>query len=165
MKAITRILVGAALVSPFAWAAGELAAQKPNGPAPAEAAPADGPPAPVETARLASKRYEEMLDKMQAAVEEVAQLYGNPVFLQVFTNDPGRASELKQRLKASESGEEIRKDLASLEKRRADLLSDIALREREIARISSRLARQRAALDSVAAAVEQARKAVEDTSK
>jgi len=98
-------------------------------------------------------------------VEEIAQLYGNPVFLQVFTNDVDRASELKLRLKAARTGEDIRRELADLEKRREDLLGDIALKEREAARLGGRLVRQRAALDALSAAVEQARKAVEDTAK
>ncbi len=116
------------------------------------------------TAR-AEKRYDEMLNKMQAAVEEIAQLYGNPVFLQVFTNDAGRATELKQRLKAARTGEDIRRELTDLEKRRDELLGDIALREKEVSRLSGRLVRQRVALDALAAAVDQARKAVEDTDK
>ena len=143
----------------------------------AESALADGPAvqtpaeaAPTNTtdpakAGLADRRYEEMLDRMQAAVEEVAQLYGNPTFLQVFTNDAGRASELKTRLSAARSSEEARLALAALEKRREELSADIALKEREAARLTSRLQRQRAALDALAAAVEQARKAVEDTAK
>ena len=106
-----------------------------------------------------------MLGKMQASVEEIAQLYGNPVFLQVFTNDLGRATELKQRLRGARSDEDIRRELADLEKRRDDLLNDIALREKEEARLANRLVRQRAALDSLAAAVELARKAVEETVK
>jgi hypothetical protein len=118
-----------------------------------------------EAAKRADKRYEEMLNKMQAAVEEIALLYGNPVFLQVFTNDVDRASELKLRLKAARSGDDIRRELANLEKQRAELLSDIALKEREAAKLGDRLVRQRAALDALSAAVEQARKAVEDTAK
>jgi hypothetical protein len=118
-----------------------------------------------DTTGRADKRYAEMLDKMQAAVEEIAQLYGNPVFLQVFTNDEGQASELKQRLKAAGTGEDIRQQLTDLEKRRDALLGDIALRKIEIVRISGRLIRQRAALDALAMAVEQARRAVEDTDK
>jgi hypothetical protein len=113
----------------------------------------------------ADRRYEEMLGKMQAAVEEIAQLYGNPVFLQVFTNDEERAAELKKRLRSAQTGDDVRRELAGLEKKRDDLLSDIALKEREAARLTSRLARQRLALDVVAAAVEQARTAVEETSK
>jgi hypothetical protein len=122
-------------------------------------APADDP------AARADKRYGEMLDRMQAAVEEVAELYGNPTFLQVFTNDAARASELKQRLKASQTGDDVARDMAALEKKRSDLMDDIALKEREASRLSARLARQRAALDALASAVEQARRAVEDTSK
>jgi uncharacterized protein YjiS (DUF1127 family) len=113
----------------------------------------------------ADKRYEEMLGKMQAAVEEIAQLYGNPVFLQVFTNDIDRVSELKERLHSARSGDELRRELADLQKKRDDLLNDIALREREAARLTSRLVRQRAALDALAEAVEQARKAVEETAR
>ena len=134
-------------------------------PAAAPAAPAEAPLTTEEIERRANKRYEEMLDKMQAAVEEIAQLYGNPIFLQVFTNDPARAAELKDRLKAGKASADIRGELTGLEKRRDDLLNDIALREREAARISGRLKRQRAALDAIAAAVEQARRSVEETSQ
>jgi chromosome segregation ATPase len=118
-----------------------------------------------ERDRRAGQRYEEMLAKMQAAVEEIAQLYGNPDFLQVFTNDPDRAAELKRRLRSERKGEEIQRELADLEKRRDDLLNDIALRQKEASRLTARLTRQRAALDAVAAAVEQAREAVEETTK
>lgn len=128
-----------------------------------EARPAKGEPVESDVDFRADKRYEEMLRKMQAAVEEVAQLYGNPTFLQVFTNDSDRAAELKKRLQEGRSGEEIRREMAILEKRRDDLLNDLALKQREAARLAARLVRQRAALDTLAAAVEQARKAVEDT--
>lgn len=113
----------------------------------------------------ADKRYDEMLGKMQAAVEEIAQLYGNPVFLQVFTNDIDRASELKERLRSARSGDDLRRELADLQKKRDDLLNDIALKGREAERLTGRLARQRSALDALADAVEQARKAVEETAK
>jgi chromosome segregation ATPase len=83
----------------------------------------------------------------------------------VFTNDAERASELKQRLKASRTGDEIRREVADLEKRRDDLLGDIALKERESARLSGKLVRQRTALDTLAKAVEQARAAIEETAK
>ncbi len=129
------------------------------------ATPVETPADPSDAGRRAAKRYDEMLDKMQAAVEEIAQLYGNPIFLQVFTNDPDRASDLRQRLRAAQTSEVIRKEVVSLEKKRDDLISDIALREREVVRITSRLSRQRAALDAIAAAVDQARAAVENTSR
>jgi predicted nucleic acid-binding Zn-ribbon protein len=106
-----------------------------------------------------------MLGKMQAAVEEIAQLYGNPVFLQVFTNDIDRAAQLKDRLRSARSGDDLRRELADLQKKRDDLLNDIALREREAARLTNKLVRQRAALDGLSDAVEQARKAVEETAK
>ena len=104
-----------------------------------------------------------MLAKMQAAVEEVAQLYGNPVFLQVFTNDMDQAAELKERLRLARSEKALRRDLSDLEKSRDEVMSDLALKQREASRLAARLVRQRAALDALAAAVEQARKAVEDT--
>jgi uncharacterized protein YjiS (DUF1127 family) len=83
----------------------------------------------------------------------------------VFTNDEERAAELKKRLRSAQTGDEVKRDLAALERKRDDLLSDIALKEREAARLTNRLARQRLALDVLAAAVEQARSAVEETSK
>ena len=147
-----------------------LPGREPAGPP--QKAPLKDPSAPSTSraddangGRRADKRYEEMLDRMQAAVEEVAELYGNPAFLQVFTNDAARAVDLKRRLIAEQTGEEVRLQLASLQKRREDLAADIALKEREAARLAAKLERQRAALDGLAAAVEQARRAVEDTAK
>ena len=119
----------------------------------------------TDATRRADKRYEEMLDRMQAAVEEVAELYGNPIFLQVFTNDAERATELKQRVRATQASEDVNRDLTGLEKKRDDLLNDIALKQREAARLTSKLLRQRAALDALASAIDQARKAVEETTK
>jgi hypothetical protein len=106
-----------------------------------------------------------MLGKMQAAVEEIAQLYGNPVFLQVFTNDAERASALKERLKLAKTGDDASHELADLQKKREDLLNDIALKQREADRLTSRLVRQRAALEALSEAVDQARKAVEETAR
>lgn len=123
-------------------------------------------PAPADEASArAEKRYSEMLDRMQAAVEEVAQLYGNPTFLQVFTNDSSRATQLRQRLKDSKSIDAVRSELASLQKKRDDLAGSVALMERESAKLTARLTRQRSALDTLGAAFELARKAVEDTAQ
>jgi hypothetical protein len=118
----------------------------------------------AEASKRADQRYDEMLERMKAAVQEIAQLYGNPVFLQVFTNDPVRAAELKERLSAIRSKQDAEKAEAQLLKGREELMADIALKDRESKRLSMRLAKQRVALDSLAAAVEQARRAVEDTS-
>ena len=114
---------------------------------------------------LASKRYDEMLNRMQAAVEAIAELYGNPTFLQVFTNDVASASELKERLKTDRRTNDIRSEIEGLEKRRDELLSDIALKELQTGKLEEKLIRQRTALDALATAVEQARRAVEDTVK
>jgi hypothetical protein len=117
------------------------------------------------TEARAEKRYNEMLNKMQGAVEEIAQLYGNPTFLQVFTNDVAQASELKSRLKLAQRLHDIRLEVEDIEKTREDLLNDIALKRREAGKLSEKLLRQRKALDAIAAALEQARSAVEDTVK
>jgi hypothetical protein len=137
---------------------------------PGAVAPSNDPKAEAGTsepssAERADKRYQEMLGRMQASIEEIAQLYGNPVFLQVFTNDVERASELKRRLRSARSGDEIESELQRLERRRSELRDDIALKERESARLTKKLTAQREALDSVSSALEQARRAVEDTSK
>lgn len=124
-------------------------------------AAADAP----DMAALADRRLDEMLNRMQAAVEEVAGLYGNPTFLQVFTNDPERAAELRMRLRTNRRGEALQAELKELEARRQELLGDIALKQRESERLANRLVRQRAALESVSSALDSARKAVEDTAK
>jgi hypothetical protein len=120
---------------------------------------------PGDMEMRADARYEEMLDKMEAAVEEIAQLYGNPTFVQIFTNDGERATELKERLKTDRRAADIRLEIEELEKRRGDLIDDISLKKKEARMLGEKLARQRAALDALAAAVEQARRAVEDTVK
>jgi len=113
----------------------------------------------------AGERYNEMLTKMQVAIEEIAQVYGNPVFLQVFTNDSERAVELKERLKAAQSAEDIEQELRGLERKRDDLLNDIALKTREATRLADRVSRQRKALDALAAVIEQAKNAAENSTR
>ena len=140
-------------------------AQGEEEPPAASAAKTQDDPNALESDARANKRYDEMLGKMQAAVEEIAQFYGNPLFLQVFTNDEERAAQLKLRLRSAQSGAEIKREIDELERKRADLAGDIALRKREAARLGEKLVRQRAALEALASAVEQARKAVEETSK
>jgi DNA repair ATPase RecN len=120
---------------------------------------------PPDEESRASERYDEMLGRMQNALEEIAQQYGNPLFLQVFTNDPERAAELKARLISDRRAEDIRRELVSLERRRADLLSDLAFKEQQTKKLEEKLVRQRTALDALATAIEQARRAVEDTSR
>jgi parvulin-like peptidyl-prolyl isomerase len=158
----TRItIVGAfLLLGPICWAGAG-----PSDPAKSAPNPGTDTAAVNESAARADKRYDEMLGKMQAAVEEVAQLYGNPVFLQVFTNDEERASRLKERLKLAKSGDDVGREVVDLQKKRDDLLNDIALKQREADRLTNRLVRQRAALEALAEAVEQARKAVEETTR
>jgi multidrug resistance efflux pump len=163
MKTNRCLIVSAMMLGVLAPAKGET--QVPEGKPSVHAAPTASEVPPAEEAKRADRHYEEMLDRMQAAVEEVAQLYGNPTFLQVFTNDAERATELKQRLNAAQSGEDIAKELAKMKARRDEVLDDIALKEKEAARLSAKLVRQRAALDALAAALEQARTAVEDTTK
>jgi len=165
MKTTIRLISLALLMCSIVRASSEPPAASPRQVSQQNLAPSNETAPHGDASGRADKRYMEMLDRMQAAVEEVAQLYGNPVFLQVFTNDAGRASELKRRLKASQTGDDVTRELTGLEKKRDDLLGDIALKEREAARLTAKLARQRAALDALAAAVEQARKAVEDTAK
>jgi len=162
MKALIIMAAASALAWPHCWA-GEMSTPLQLQAPQTNQARADG--AEDEGKHRAEKRFDEMLDKMRAAVEEIAQLYGNPLFLQVFTNDAGRATELKQRLKASQTEQDIRGELADLARKRDDLLNDIALKEREAARLADRLVRRRAALDALAKAVDQARKAVDDSAR
>lgn len=159
------LILGGLLAHHLCWGAPASAEPNPSQVQKVESRPSAGMSQESEMEARADKRYEEMLGKMQAAVEEIAQLYGNPVFLQVFTNDVERASELKRRLRSEKSGADIQRELVDLERKRDNLLNDIALREREASRLSGRLVLQRAALDALAAAIEQARKAVEETTK
>jgi DNA repair ATPase RecN len=113
----------------------------------------------------AHQRYEEMLAKMQSAIEEIAELYGSPSFLEVFTNDRERANDLKSRLAAVGSAASARRELADLAHRREELLNDLALKEKESRRLTEKLGRQRAALEALAAAVDQARRATEESAR
>ncbi len=158
----TLVALAAALMSAQALAEGPSTAVP--GP-PAAAAVAPTAPAEATPPSRAEKRYEEMLNKMQSAVQEIAELYGSPAFLQVFTNDPERAAQLKERLRGARSDDDLRRESADLEKKRDALLDDVALRQRESSRLTARLVRERAALDALAAAIDQARRAVEETAK
>jgi hypothetical protein len=164
MKAIF-VIIAATMTCQIIHASGDSSAQPIKPAAQSSSARTGDTNGRIDTERRADKRLGEMLDKMQAAVEEIAQLYGNPVFLQVYTNDPDQAAKLKLRLGAARASEDIRRELTNLEKKREDLLNEIALKEREVARLSGKLVRQRAALDSLAEAVERARNATEDTVK
>jgi hypothetical protein len=165
MKAGTTLVAGVLLLGHACWAAPGSSEAAPVQPAKGDSTAATTAPVGAGPDARADKRYDEMLSKMQAAVEEIAQLYGNPVFLQVFTNDVERAAELKQRLRAAQSNEQIRREIADVEKKRDDILNDIALKEREAARLTDRIVRQRAALEALANAIENARKAVEETTR
>jgi hypothetical protein len=151
-------------VSPLCAAVGPSSSGASEAPRIVDLAPV-APAADTNSAVRADRRYDEMLGKMRSAIEEVAELYGNPVFLQIFTNDAGRAAELKQRLTSVRGAADSKKEIAELERKRDELRDDIALKEREAARLASRLIRQRAALDALATAIDQARTAVEDTTK
>jgi DNA repair ATPase RecN len=132
----------------------------------AAGATADRPASTGPTAdERARQRYDEMLAKMQSAIEEIAELYGSPSFLEVFTNDRERADDLKSRLAAVASAAAAQRELAELARRREELLNDLALREKESRRLTDKLTRQRAALEALAAAVEQARRATEESAR
>ena len=130
----------------------------------AQAAPARDPdpasvpdPAPVRD----PARHAEMIGRMRAAVEEIAGLYGSPAFTQVFTNDPAEASELRRRLDAASSATRLERQVADLAGRRDALAAEVARREHECRRLAERLIRERAALEALAGAMDQARRATE----
>ncbi len=108
-------------------------------------------------------RTDEMLAKMRAAVEEIAGLYGNPSFVQIFTNSQQMADQLRERLKQTDSLKRLRAETLELEAKRDRLANDIAQAEQEARRLSERLSKQRAALDSVASAISATNRAVEGT--
>jgi hypothetical protein len=148
------------------WAAAAAAAPAADDRRPPPAAEVARAEAPAPTAsERARQRYEEMLAKMQSAIEEIAELYGSPSFLEVFTNDRERADELRSRLAAVGTAAAARRELAELARRREDLLNDLALREKESRRIADKLVRQRAALEALASALDLARRATEDSAR
>ena len=104
-----------------------------------------------------------MFGKMRAAVEEIAALYGDPLFVQVFTNDRTKAAELRARLAETESLAALRSETETLKAERGKLEDEVARDRRQAALLSDRLARQRAALDVVAKAVDRVNQAVEGT--
>jgi hypothetical protein len=118
---------------------------------------------PGPTAGIQSNGSAEMLDRMQAAVQEVAELYGNPPFLEVFTNDPERAQVLKGRLKGLAGSREMEARITALTKQREQLESEILIKRKESDRLTQRLILQRRALDALADAMDRAKAAVEDT--
>ena len=110
-----------------------------------------------------ASRMDEMYQKMRRAVEDIAELYGSPRFVQVFTNDRLLADELRLRLRATDSLKQLNAQIEDLSHRCDRLKAELAKREAEAASASQRLARQRAAMNAVANAVDQANRAVEGT--
>ncbi len=100
---------------------------------------------------------EEMRARMRIAVEKVAAEYGNPVFAEVFTNDPLRARVLGGRLQLLHNYEELVAQLAALEKQRqaAAQAVDEASRNR-MAQIQNEIRQLERQRESVALAVERA---------
>lgn len=105
----------------------------------------------------------EMYGKMRSAVEEIASLYGDLPFVQVFTNDRGKAAELRARLSETDSIKRLRAETEALKAERSKLEDELARDRKQAALLSERLARQRAALTLVSRAVEQVNRAVEGT--
>ena len=120
-------------------------------------------PSPAQSKAESADRTEEMLSKMRSAVEEIAELYGNPSFVQIFTNNREMADELRQRLRATEAIGTMKAEVVALAARKESLANEVALKEQEAKRLSERLTRQRAALDSVASAIAATNRAVEGT--
>ena len=127
---------------------------------------ADTLPRSVESPHGSSnddRALKEMFGKMRAAVEEIAALYGDPLVVQVFTNDRTKAAELRARLAETESLAALRSETETLKAERGKLEDEVARDRRQAALLSDRLARQRAALDVVAKAVDRVNQAVEGT--
>lgn len=96
-------------------------------------------------AAVAPGSQEEMLLKMRVAVERIAEDYGNPKFAQIFTNDPARATSLRERVAAIASLDRLKRDIATMEKKQRELTEAIRAQEDRL----SAMQRDAAAKESV----------------
>lgn len=99
------------------------------------------PPAAV----VAPGSQEEMLLKMRVAVERIAEDYGNLKFAQIFTNDPARATALRERVAAIASLDRLKREIAAMEKKQRELTEAIRAQEDRL----SAMQRDAAAKESV----------------
>lgn len=134
-------------------------------PAAPAAEPVVEPAVVVPTNAIADEREKEMLSRMDAAVQQVAGLYGNPRFVRLVTNDAAAAKQFQERLEISRSRDSLRGELAELEKRKKQLDEDIALRSKTLTDMDGRLIRSRAALDAISKAGDDMKRLVEDAAK
>jgi hypothetical protein len=117
------------------------------------------------SAALAAEREQDMFGKMDAAVQQVAGLYGNPRFVRLMTNDPAAADQFKARLDLTKARETLAAEVTDLEKKKAALDSEIAIREQTLADMDGRLIRARAALDAFGKAGDEMKRMIEDAAK
>ncbi|MDR2981942.1 MAG: hypothetical protein LBV12_06805, partial [Puniceicoccales bacterium] len=90
--------------------------------------------APMTAPRVASEQQierEVMKTRMRMAVEAVAAEYGNPTFVEIFTNDPIRAQALRKRLQLLQNYEALVAEIAALEKQRIAVGQAVSLAERQ----------------------------------
>lgn len=127
-------------------------------------APSPAPAEPSDAERAAS-REREMYVKMDRAVQDIAQLYGNPRFVRTMSNDPDLAAEFKARIQATRDTESIRAEVADLTQRREALKDEVALLEREAEAAKAKLARTRATLDAVQTTLGQATRTIESSAE
>lgn len=95
----------------------------------------------------------EMIARMRAAVEQIAAEYGNPTFVQLFTNDSVQAQVWRKRLHLIQSADLIAAELASLERKKK-----VANEEVEATRL--RLAALHAEAEQLAVRLQQVRPAI-----
>ncbi|WP_415907063.1 hypothetical protein [Oleiharenicola sp. Vm1] len=112
-----------------------------DGVAAPQSAVKEAPPA----APVAPGSQEEMLLKMRVAVERIAEDYGNPKFAQIFTNDPARATALRERVAAIASLDRLKREVAAMEKKQRELAEAVRAQEDRL----SAMQRDAAAKESV----------------
>lgn len=90
--------------------------------------------AQTEAARpsAAAARNAEMVMRMRMAVEQIAAEYGNPLFAQIFTNDSVQAQVLRKRVQLLQRAEEIRAEIAGLEKQKLEAAGELEISRRQL---------------------------------
>ncbi|HEY1792957.1 MAG TPA: hypothetical protein VGG34_08555 [Opitutaceae bacterium] len=131
-----------------------------------DAAPAN--PAPSEDYRGAdvgakADKPDEMFEKMRTAVEEIAGTYGDPPFIQIFTNDPKAAEAMQLKLRELGGDKAAKSELGALEKVRDKLNADLAKRAKEKKQLEDKIREQSRQLDDLAAAIARARALLDAT--
>jgi hypothetical protein len=98
----------------------------------------------------ASQKRDAMVSEMRAAVNEIALKHGNIPFTQIFTNEPQRATAVRQRFMEIERADNLSAQIVELEARLKALQEAVKASEAQAADLERRIVAEKQELASPA---------------